>query len=484
MAHKHSVYDTDPHFKIDPITRLITTESTEIKLMKRDHGSNVFTFEIPRLVDGHDMSLCDKVRIHFNNIKADKSEKNESAHEVVDLQVHPEDENVVVFTWKLKRDATMHNGVLSFCICFECFAEDGVTVDYEWHTDIYSGVIIKDSIHNDEVIVEQYSDILETWKKELFKIVKDTQPDMAQNDPTQPDYVKNRTHYEETSEEIIIPELTFTPDSGYMYTLYGTLPLVLGETYTVTWDGTDYECVCDSTLFNGMYALVIGNAMIGGIGEDTGEPFIIGMIQEQLASMIAGSDTNEHTVSIKCNKQVVHKLDSKYIETTNTEPIEVLTWDGDYTGLLGFTDCFLVSDIVPSLEDLKKGGSIALVNDSGETIITEFTEEDIDTDGNRINLFAYTNNEHNASTGGVNVVYNNNCENSILFTPKGVLFCSRVREFKINGFTWGNKTTIKEEYLPESVVKNGDTELILSDANGTQYKITIVNGALSVTEVS
>lgn len=66
MAHKHSVYDTDPHFAIDPITRAITNQSTtKTQLMQYDHNSERFTFEIPRLVDGHDMKLCDKIEIHY-----------------------------------------------------------------------------------------------------------------------------------------------------------------------------------------------------------------------------------------------------------------------------------------------------------------------------------------------------------------------------------------------------------------------------------
>lgn len=47
MAHKQSIYDTDPRFVIDLITRAITTESAKVKLMQYDHNSERLTFEIP-----------------------------------------------------------------------------------------------------------------------------------------------------------------------------------------------------------------------------------------------------------------------------------------------------------------------------------------------------------------------------------------------------------------------------------------------------
>ena len=77
MAHLHSVYDTDAHFKIDPITKVITNMATQkVKLMQFDKGSERFTFEIPRFVEGHDMTLCNKVKIHYNNIDATTKEQN------------------------------------------------------------------------------------------------------------------------------------------------------------------------------------------------------------------------------------------------------------------------------------------------------------------------------------------------------------------------------------------------------------------------
>ena len=86
--HKHPVYDTDLHLIIDPSNRSIKNESGKTVLMQNDHNSERFTFEIPRYVDGHDMSLCNVVEVHYNNIdSSDKSVQNAGIYPVLDLQV-------------------------------------------------------------------------------------------------------------------------------------------------------------------------------------------------------------------------------------------------------------------------------------------------------------------------------------------------------------------------------------------------------------
>ena len=121
MAHKHSVYDTDPHFAIDPITREIVNKSTsKTKLIQYDHNSERFTFEIPRLVDRHDMSLCDKIEIHYINVDAATKESHADVYEVDDKQISPAGEDVVIFSWLIKRTATGYAGTLNFLIEFSC----------------------------------------------------------------------------------------------------------------------------------------------------------------------------------------------------------------------------------------------------------------------------------------------------------------------------------------------------------------------------
>ncbi len=70
MSHNHNIADSDTRFIIDPITRIIRNQaSKKTTLMQNDHNSERFTFELPRYVEGHDMSLCNAVEIHYSEIR-------------------------------------------------------------------------------------------------------------------------------------------------------------------------------------------------------------------------------------------------------------------------------------------------------------------------------------------------------------------------------------------------------------------------------
>lgn len=167
MGHKHSVYDTDPHFKIDGDTRAIANMS-EVKtvLVKDDHNSERFSFELPKMIDGHDMTQCDSIQIHYLNIDASTRESYAGIYEVDDIQVSSEGDDVAVFSWLISGNATQYVGPLNFTIRFIC-ATDGV-VDYAWNTTIFSGITVSDSISNGDVVINDYVDILQKWKDQIF----------------------------------------------------------------------------------------------------------------------------------------------------------------------------------------------------------------------------------------------------------------------------------------------------------------------------
>lgn len=166
MAHKHSVYDSDLHFAINPTTRVITNQfSLKNTLVQYDHNSERFTFELPRTVEGHDMSICNVVEVHYLNIEATTKVTNEGIYPVTDLQISPEDENVVICSWLISQNATQLVGPLNFLVRFACVT-NGV-VDYAWSTAIFSGITVSSGIYNSEIVVEQYADVLEEWKNRL-----------------------------------------------------------------------------------------------------------------------------------------------------------------------------------------------------------------------------------------------------------------------------------------------------------------------------
>lgn len=170
MAHMHTIEDHDKHFIIDPITKKIQPENPEKnKLVRYDHNSERYSFEMDRILEGHDMSLCDIVQIHYINVSSNKQKKNEDIYDVNDLGLLSGNEDRIVFTWLVSRNATMLDGVLTFAIRFAC--SNGDSIDYELHTEIFSSISISNTIiNNGQAIVEEYSDILNQWKNELFGV--------------------------------------------------------------------------------------------------------------------------------------------------------------------------------------------------------------------------------------------------------------------------------------------------------------------------
>ena len=158
---KHPVYDTDLHFTIDPTTRALIAQMKKLTLVQGAHNSERFTFDFPRMVEGHDLSLCDLVEVHFLNIDAVTKETSPGTYGVDDVQVCEEDDQKITFSWLIDGRATKFGGTLSFSIHFKCMG-DGKLL-YRWPTAIFSGILISDGIDHGEAVMEDYTDIVAAW---------------------------------------------------------------------------------------------------------------------------------------------------------------------------------------------------------------------------------------------------------------------------------------------------------------------------------
>ena len=164
--HTHDVYDTGKHFEINGISRFIKeTSDTKLVLVQGDHNSEVITFQMPRYIDGHDMLLCNKIRVHYINLDTKTSNKSADVYEVTDLTLCEECEDVLTFTWTIEEPATKYSGSLAFLIKFEC--TEGDSILYQWNTAKYVSVNVLAGIDNSEEFVEKYSNVLEEWYNEL-----------------------------------------------------------------------------------------------------------------------------------------------------------------------------------------------------------------------------------------------------------------------------------------------------------------------------
>ncbi len=166
MEHNHVVYDSDVHFLIDPTTRKIRTEtSRKTTVIQFDHNSERFTFDIPRYIEGHDMSKCTKVEVHYLNVDARTKDEKRGVYVSDDLAISETDSNVVSCSWLISSNATQLVGTLNFIVRY-CCVEGGV-VTYAWNSAVAS-VAVSTGIDGGDFVATEYADILETWKAELF----------------------------------------------------------------------------------------------------------------------------------------------------------------------------------------------------------------------------------------------------------------------------------------------------------------------------
>lgn len=173
----------------------------------------------------------------------------------------------------------------------------------------------------------------------IYKVIKSTsvQPDWAQIDDTQMDYIKNKPFYDTTStvlECVFQDELIDTNGDGVNDNWSGELAfidtsstaLIPGKTYTIMWNGVEYTSTCE--LLYGQ-APVIGNVeLMTGVG-DNGIPFVIardvtGKLSGEkmwMAVLTSAPDpTSSGTYTCKITTDDVKYLDNKYLSILNYNP--------------------------------------------------------------------------------------------------------------------------------------------------------------------
>lgn len=167
MGHKHSVYDSDAHFSINPITKVIKNESSKkTTLVQGDHNSERFSFDIPRHIEGHDMMQCNLVEVHYDNKETGTNNISSDFYEVKDMQISPDDEEMVVFSWLIIDTATKYAGSLEFSIIFKCMTGD--VCDYKWGTTLNTDISVSKGKDNSGVVVERAPNVVDQWRSEIF----------------------------------------------------------------------------------------------------------------------------------------------------------------------------------------------------------------------------------------------------------------------------------------------------------------------------
>ena len=168
-----------------------------------------------------------------------------------------------------------------------------------------------------------------------YDTITEAKADWSQNDETALDYIKNRTHWVEVGKELLLEEQTTTSTglSDQMQNCYS----YSGETFIVTVDGVEYNCV--SWDFNGetyigdsrTYSIAFDDPntdlaeyhpedvpfLIYHYTEISGDDFWWGdeSAEETVYWDITFKDDNYHTLKIEraSDEVVYHTLDERYI---------------------------------------------------------------------------------------------------------------------------------------------------------------------------
>lgn len=130
----------------------------------------------------------------------------------------------------------------------------------------------------------------------------------------------DKPFYEEAGTQTLLPEQEVSGFSSGQVALACSGELVVGENYTVAWDGTEYRCTAFDVPDIG--GVAIGNGAMAGLS-DTGEPFIVGYAPAYgwICLALYYSETNGWTtypidtrrIGIIHETAVIKPLDAKYL---------------------------------------------------------------------------------------------------------------------------------------------------------------------------
>lgn len=121
---------------------------------------------------------------------------------------------------------------------------------------------------------------------------------------------------------VLLPETAWEGEGQVVLPDTTAAPLVIGNSYTISWNGTDYVCECvDASVIDAPpSAWVMGNYGATTGGTDTGEPFIIMVLPSELVeeagfgAMIGPLDgSTTGTVSISEGSQTITPIAQKYL---------------------------------------------------------------------------------------------------------------------------------------------------------------------------
>ena len=171
----------------------------------------------------------------------------------------------------------------------------------------------------------------------------------------------------------------FAFDSTYGAYAFGTNPhpftFVLGDTYTVVWDGVTYECTSQDMSAIMPNCVAVGDLTAFG-GSGNGEPFVIAWMPNA-AVFFSFNEEPSHTVEIQAHSNVVYSVQGVVLTDGGNDEMAVcgLVIGEEYTVAINGTEHTLIAKEVPTEDGLSIPyvGNMGLIDsiyeDTGEDFV-------------------------------------------------------------------------------------------------------------------
>ena len=149
--------------------------------------------------------------------------------------------------------------------------------------------------------------LTEEQKQQVRENIGVVLPDWNQNDNTKPDYVKNRPFYEETETTSILESQQIDFSQSFRI----PTSIVKGNTYLITWDGTDYTITATEK------EIIAGEIYIPYLEQADG------LFEIEDMTMRA-ADNGIHTVAISLVDSTTKTIDEKFIPSSILNKMDAL----------------------------------------------------------------------------------------------------------------------------------------------------------------
>lgn len=136
----HSVKDEGAPFVVDPFARKVTVPPQDRVIgVVGDHLSEQVTFQVPKVIDGHNMPNCTRKYIAWRNVDGEPGTD--------ELKISEETEDYALYTWTVRDLTAAAKGVVSFSLHFEDDDPDTGRQIYSWGTHTCTACEILDSVN-------------------------------------------------------------------------------------------------------------------------------------------------------------------------------------------------------------------------------------------------------------------------------------------------------------------------------------------------